>query len=88
MKILVISDTHGRHGNFDKMLKIEGQPDLLIHLGDVEEGEDYIRAVMECPVYMFLWEQNAWRLQHRQEERRQCFMVIPTDRSWNGTVGF
>lgn len=44
MKILVISDTHGRHGNFDKMLKIEGQPDLLIHLGDVEEGEDYIQG--------------------------------------------
>ena len=52
MKILVISDTHGRHGNFDKMLEREGQPDMLIHLGDVEEGEDYIRAVMECPVYM------------------------------------
>lgn len=52
MKILIVSDTHGRHGNFDKVLEREGKIDMLIHLGDVEGDECYIRAVAECPVYM------------------------------------
>ena len=70
MKILVISDTHGRHGNFDKMLEREGQPDMLIHLGDVEEGEDYIRAVMECPVYMVAGNNDFWSDLPREAEVR------------------
>lgn len=50
MKILVVSDSHGTERNIDKMLKREGMPDMLLHLGDVCGGEDYIEAVCECPV--------------------------------------
>ena len=42
MKILVISDTHGRDENFDRVLEIEEKPDMLIHLGDIEGSERYI----------------------------------------------
>lgn len=72
MKILVVSDTHGRQGNFDKMLEREGQPDMLIHLGDVENGEDYIRAVMECPVYMVAGNNDFWTDLPREAEVQIC----------------
>ena len=46
MKILVVSDTHGRHANLDRALKETGEIDGFIHLGDIEGGEDYIDAVV------------------------------------------
>lgn len=52
MKIVIISDTHGRHGNLDIVLEREKNMDMLLHLGDVEYGDDYIEAVAHCPVYM------------------------------------
>ena len=42
MKILIISDTHGAHRNFDRVIEKEQPLDMLIHLGDVEGDEDYI----------------------------------------------
>lgn len=52
MKILIVSDTHGRHGNLDEVLEREGKIDMLIHLGDVENDEHYIEAIAEWPVHM------------------------------------
>lgn len=52
MKILIVSDTHGRHGNLDEVLEREGKIDMLLHLGDVEDDEHYIEAIAECPVHM------------------------------------
>ena len=52
MKIVIVSDTHGRHGNLDIVLEREKDMDMLLHLGDVEHGDDYIEAVTNCPVYM------------------------------------
>lgn len=36
MKILIVSDTHGRHRNLEEVLDREGPIDMLVHLGDVE----------------------------------------------------
>lgn len=52
MKILVVSDTHGHMANFDWVIKKEAPFDLLLHLGDSEDCEDYIEAVCGCPVEM------------------------------------
>lgn len=52
MKILIVSDTHGRHGNLDEVLEREGKVDLLIHLGDVEREEYYIESMADCPTHM------------------------------------
>lgn len=52
MRILVISDTHGRHGRFDIALENEGPVDAVFHLGDFQGDEDYFESVSECPVYM------------------------------------
>ena len=52
MKILVVSDTHGRDGNLERVLQKVKPIDALIHCGDVEGREDYIPLVAECPAYM------------------------------------
>ena len=52
MKILIVSDTHGRHGNLDEVLAREGKIDMLLHLGDLEHEEHYIEAIAEWPYHM------------------------------------
>ena len=49
MKILVVSDTHGRDSGLEKAVAQESPFDMLIHCGDVEGREDYIEALAECP---------------------------------------
>lgn len=51
MRILIVSDTHGKNGNLEKVLKLT-IPDLLIHLGDLEGSEGYIETIAPCPVEM------------------------------------
>ncbi len=43
MKVLVISDTHGRDENFNKVWEKEQPVDYILHCGDVEGRADYIR---------------------------------------------
>ncbi len=45
MRILIVSDTHGRHSNLDEVLEREKNIDMLLHLGDVEDKEYYMKAV-------------------------------------------
>ena len=52
MKILIVSDTHGRHQALDRALEEAGKIDMFIHLGDVEGGEEYINAVIDCETHM------------------------------------
>ncbi len=52
MKVLIVSDTHSNEENLGKVLKKEGMPDALIHLGDSESGEGAIRGLVTCPVHM------------------------------------
>ena len=52
MKILIVSDTHRHDENLELVLQKEKNIDILIHLGDVEGSEDYIRAIANCPCYM------------------------------------
>ncbi len=52
MRILVISDSHGRNDDVAGVIRQVGAIDMLIHCGDVERGDDYIRSLVDCPVYM------------------------------------
>ncbi|MBR2402202.1 MAG: YfcE family phosphodiesterase [Lachnospiraceae bacterium] len=52
MKILIVSDTHGKHEYLEAVLEQEKPLDMLIHLGDVDNGGDYIEVIAECPVEM------------------------------------
>ncbi|MBQ7583163.1 MAG: metallophosphoesterase [Lachnospiraceae bacterium] len=48
MKILIVSDTHGRHETLMMVLRKEEPVDMLIHCGDTEGGEDWIRRHTSC----------------------------------------
>lgn len=50
MKILVISDTHKRHKNLERVLERVAPIDLLIHLGDAEGYEEEIAQMAGCPM--------------------------------------
>lgn len=52
MRILIVSDTHKSHKNLEKAVERTGKIDLLIHLGDTEGDEDYIRALVDCPTHI------------------------------------
>lgn len=52
MKALIISDSHGNMDVITKVLERAGSIDLLIHLGDIEQDEDYIRSQAGCPCYI------------------------------------
>lgn len=52
MKILVVSDTHGIAERLALVKKQVGPVDMLIHAGDIEGQEDYIRSLFDCPLFM------------------------------------
>lgn len=68
MKILIVSDTHKSHGNLEKAIQDAGRIDMLIHLGDVEGAEDYIRALVDCPVHILGGNNDFFSDLPREEE--------------------
>ena len=61
MRVLLVSDSHGRNQNMEKVIRKASPVDLLIHLGDLEGSEGYLEAIAPCPQ----------RLQGRMEDRRR-----------------
>jgi putative phosphoesterase len=52
MRILVISDTHGKRKGMEEIQRREGEVDALIHLGDIEGTEAHLDAIFDCPKYL------------------------------------
>ena len=52
MRILIVSDTHGKNENFEKVIEREGFFDMVFHLGDIEGGELFIYVVSKCPLHV------------------------------------
>lgn len=50
MKILIVSDTHKKHKNLERVLERVTPVDLMIHLGDAEGCEDEIAHMTGCPL--------------------------------------
>ncbi len=51
-RVLIISDTHGKNDDVKAVIEQVGHIDMLIHLGDIERGVDYIKSLVDCPVHM------------------------------------
>lgn len=68
MKVLIVSDTHGRHGNLDIVLEREGKIDMLLHLGDVEHDDDYMEAITEYPVHIVAGNNDYFSFLARDKE--------------------
>ena len=52
MKVLIVSDTHGMDTVLKRLLEQVKPIDMLIHCGDVEGSEEYIRSMAGCPVHI------------------------------------
>mgnify|MGYP001043202741 FL=1 len=52
MRILVISDSHGKNDDVKQVLEQAGDIDMFIHLGDIERGPEYIRELAKCETHM------------------------------------
>lgn len=72
MKILIVSDTHRRDGNLTQVLDMVGQIDLLIHCGDVEGSEAFIKSIAGCPVHMVAGNNDFLRILHRKRNSRSA----------------
>ena len=59
MKILLVSDTHGRDKVLKEVVELE-KPEFLCHMGDVEGSEDYIRGLAKCPLAMVSGNNDFW----------------------------
>lgn len=68
MKVLIISDTHKSHRNLENLLEQIGHIDMLIHLGDVEGREDYIEALINCPMHVVCGNNDFFSDLPREEE--------------------
>ncbi len=60
MKILIVSDTHGRSANYEKVLKKVEPVDRIIHLGDIEEGLDYLPSLSQAPMDVVAGNCDGW----------------------------
>ena len=51
-RIMIVSDSHRRHGNLAEAIYNEQPFDLLIHHGDIEGKEDIIQELAGCETIM------------------------------------
>ena len=68
MKIMIISDTHGKHENFIELMEQTDRPDMVIHCGDVEGGEYVISECAGCPVEMVAGNNDFFSMLPRERE--------------------
>ncbi len=68
MKILIVSDTHGRITNFKECLKRVSPIDMLIHCGDVEGQEEEIRRLAGCETHIVSGNNDYFTSLPREEE--------------------
>ncbi len=68
MKILVVSDTHGKDGNLKLVMEKERPFDVLIHCGDLEEREGFVKTAAGCPVYMVAGNNDFFSDLEREQE--------------------
>lgn len=68
MKVLIVSDTHGRDRNLEEALLQEAPFDYLIHCGDVEGREFFVEALAECPCCIVAGNNDFFSDLPREEE--------------------
>ena len=68
MKVLVVSDSHGRDGNLEAVLQRVKPIDMLVHCGDIEGSEDYLEVIAECPVHIVAGNNDFFSDLEREEE--------------------
>lgn len=90
MKILIVSDTHGHEKNLERVLGKVSPIDYLIHAGDVEGHEDYIRAIANCPVFIVSGNNDFFSELPREEEMflENLHLLITHGHYYGVSVGY
>lgn len=52
MRILIVSDSHGRNQQLERALYNEEPLDMVIHLGDLEGSDAFLKQNVCCPLEM------------------------------------
>ncbi len=68
MKILIVSDTHGRISNFMECIRKVSPIDMLIHCGDIEGQEEEIREIAGCETHIVSGNNDYFSMLPREEE--------------------
>lgn len=71
IRILLVSDNHGRMNNLIEVKEKVGALDLVIHMGDAEGTEDKIRNLFDCTVVMV-----AGNCDHRSREDEEILLEL------------
>ena len=74
MKIVIVSDTHGSRKNIENVCECNPDADMLIHLGDVEDDEDYIELFLS--VQRILWGETMISFQDFRERKNLIWKDI------------
>lgn len=67
-RIMIVSDTHRRHGNLAEAVYREGSLDMLIHLGDIEGEEEVIAEIAKCETVMVPGNNDFFSAMERERE--------------------
>ena len=67
MRILVVSDSHGRNEGLNKAIEQAGTFDYFLHLGDLEGSQYFIDTFVEGPKVL-LSGNNDYGLEYKMEE--------------------
>ncbi len=68
MRVLIVSDNHGRMGNFLTVYDKVKPVDMVIHLGDTEGTEDEIAEAIDCPLYAVAGNNDFYTYLPREQE--------------------
>lgn len=79
MRILIVSDTHRRHTNLERVIRKIGHLDLVIHLGDAEGEEEEIASIVGCPLEIIAGNNDFFsRLEKEKELQLGKYKVLLT----------
>lgn len=71
MRVLIVSDSHGRNTYLEWALKSAAPFDMFIHLGDLEGSQQFIEENITCPVEMVSGNNDFFS----DLERDKCIMI-------------
>ena len=83
MRILVISDSHGRNDDVAGVIEQVGHIDMLIHCGDVERGDDYIRSLVDVYKRQIMQSYDFYELY----QKYGCNMQFGGNDQWSNMLG-
>ena len=68
MRVLVVSDTHGKLEHLKTAMMRLGPVDLLLHLGDIEGQEHEIEKLADCPTEMIAGNNDYFSMLDKEKE--------------------